>query len=700
MKLKQKKTEANFKNLLMFSFIFFFLVFTLSYVSSSTWINYGSDSVSITNAQFPNFKSNLYSGIERLNSSYGQSYENDDENQPLISSLNNEQFIAVQDGLYLRLLGEDLSLNSELLLSNNPVGQMAITDFNDDGRKDIVRATRYNDTAINISVFNIASNWDLTLQTSLLYTADGRNIDITGFRCLEENPTACYSGLSLTNDSECDLYIMDVYENTGNINVAVYNLENNASDCDFYSQVDIQDIDDNSPLRNEFMIYTKDKLYVRDSNTKKFNISFSSAYPYDFIKQAGFINTADGYKVFVLRSRYDNSDSSIGSIMYLYNNDGNTYLTNTAKLDDRMTLEGLAIADYTGNGYDDIFTLEGSFGGVGSETYYPTIYRGNDLTTLEQGSFDFNLENQPNGRNNRLGYLTIGKLNNSDDWFYLVSSRLNNAIEIYDLNNDSLLYTSNEMDSKCIPADVSGSNLNDVFCINSDDSFLLTSQIDTLEGYPNQITSFPDVNMNTNSGKDYNLNNYFEDYETINLTALNETISVNLDDGGSTDSLSNVNVTISLLDFGEYIRLTINSKDNEYNLNNIELKAINIAGSITDTFDLSIIEDYEEEIETDNALTNTAESVLGIFPDADSLSSSQKIMIVFLVLFGIGLIMILGMVSANGELTTGGLYLTALMEFLGFILLIGLGYIGVGILIVVALLLIAISYFKFFKGKD
>lgn len=705
------KTRKNFKNRKSsLSFLFLmslFLFFSLSFVSSTTWLDYGCNQQYIKNSQVSTIKGNFDSGIDKIISSYGQSYENDDVSQPLIAYLNNEQFIAVQDGLYLRLLDKDLNLNSELFLSDNPIGQMSIADFNKDGRVDIIRAMRYNSTAINISVFDIASDWTLSLQTSILYTAEGDEMDITGFRCKETGDTftRCFSGLTFNNSDGCNLYVMEMYENSGNINIAPYSLENNASSCSFRDQISFIEFNDGDSY-TEFLAYTDTDVYLIDDGLNtEFTKSFagkSDVNDYDYPEKARIVNTPDGFKVVVAVSGHDSSDSSVVTgRLILYDVNGNqddiSYL---GEYQNRVRITGLAVADYDGNGYDDLFLIKSVDSGTDFQNI--EIYRGRDFESLYTWTFDSGSYGLGSSVFDK-GDVILGKMTTEDNFNLLHYSP--SDLTLYNLENESeIYYNSSDNDYDCSIGDVTGSNLNDIYCVKSSDSFALTPETDTIINNPTLDESLPDLRIPYDYTKDLSLDDYFSDYSTINLTTLNETISIDLDSGGTTDSISNENITISLLDFSSYIRLTVNSKDNNYTLTGIEVKAINEAGEITDSFNVYIDDSYLEtelpEGEEENVLLNIVVSFAEMFPDSEDLSTILKIGTVLLVMIIIAGIMILGTSSLDGGISSGALYLTAFFEFMAFVFFIAIGYIGIGVLILMFLLLMAIAYFKFFKGDN
>ena len=96
---------------------------------------------------------------------------------------------------------------------------------------------------------------------------------------------------------------------------------------------------------------------------------------------------------------------------------------------------------------------------------------------------------------------------------------------------------------------------------------------------------------------------------------------------------------------------------------------------------------------TDSAqyLANAGDLFLGLFPVADTLTSIQKIGIVFLIICIVSLVLYLLTFQRLGN---SALYLVLGIDILLFILFAGIGYIETGTIILVTLLLLGLTYLK------
>lgn len=703
--MKTKHNLNNCKTLFSFSFLFIFIfLFSISSVSSGDWLNYGSDETYVAQTQIGFNYGNLDNGYNITNSTYGQTFQIDNSSQPIIviEQSNDEKIIVIQEGLYLRILDENLNLLGEKELLNNPVGHHAVDDIDDDGINEIIRFTRLSATELQLNTYEINNTYGITKDKYFNYTLTSINNMLTnGVRCTLDLNDNCYATIyTNTVAGKRNIYQMEIYGSLTDLNASVYTVDTGlpiAYNSSVNGLGSARNIDGDS--RAEYLIYTPDHFYIRDSQNLEADVTLSSSYSHDFIESASFIRNVDGYRIVIYREIYDDGDSNVGSYLYLYNATGGQ--TDQVYIGDRYQLQGLAIADYNDDGYEDIYTVKSENTGnapLTGEYGTLTIYNGNDLSTLYSGNQTIHMSRYYDLKDK--GHLQLGKLN-EDDYFDVVFSSTTKLL-VYDFHNDTKIYESSLYeDMDCAVADITGSLLNDVVCIDDVSSMNIRPLIDTLENVPSLIKNIPDQYLNTNSDKDLNLNNYFSNYDTINLTALNDTISVDLNSGGTSKSLSNENISLGLLDFGSTIIFTIRAKNNEYNLTGVQIKAINTAGDITDNFNIYISEEYitgaGEEADT---FLSIIDYLVGIFPDSEDLTITYKMGIIILVMLGVAFVMILGTASATGGLSSGALYLTAFLEFLLFIFFIAIGYISIGILIVLFLLLLGIAYFKLFKGDS
>lgn len=98
----------------------------------------------------------------------------------------------------------------------------------------------------------------------------------------------------------------------------------------------------------------------------------------------------------------------------------------------------------------------------------------------------------------------------------------------------------------------------------------------------------------------------------------------------------------------------------------------------------------------DNMLGQAVGYISSLFPSSNSLSTSQRLgfVIITMLIIGVGIIFAMKD-SSQRTLNPAVMYVLAVVESLLFIYFIAIGYIGVGVLIAIAMVLIAITYFRF-----
>jgi len=199
----------------------------------------------------------------------------------------------------------------------------------------------------------------------------------------------------------------------------------------------------------------------------------------------------------------------------------------------------------------------------------------------------------------------------------------------------------------------------------------------------------------------YNLNAYWENYANITLR-YNDSIAGNVSYTQGFSNLSNEScsvgaITTCLRYFPSYNGINFYIYNNNENVTtNISINASNTFGSDTQ---------YLIAITTFNGTTFSSGSGLfsiivdtftGIFPDKDSINSTTRFAYVLVVILLItATILIVGSRADNIPLA---LILASIVDILVFIYFIFIGYISVGLLLIMAIIGIGLAYFKIVKG--
>lgn len=156
-------------------------------------------------------------------------------------------------------------------------------------------------------------------------------------------------------------------------------------------------------------------------------------------------------------------------------------------------------------------------------------------------------------------------------------------------------------------------------------------------------------------------------------------------------------------------KIKFRSFEKDYNFD-VEVILKNTYGSISDSFNVDIFKNAQDLYDSpegteqekdlsDSTFGRIVDQFLGFFPDSDELSTTQKLGFVFISLFLITAILMLIAYVESGRVDSLMLYLTAFIDAILLIFFIGIGYVPIGFVIILSLILIAIGYFKFFKGS-
>jgi hypothetical protein len=318
---------------------------------------------------------------------------------------------------------------------------------------------------------------------------------------------------------------------------------------------------------------------------------------------------------------------------------------------------------------------------------------------------------------------------------------------------------------------------------------------------PTQIASFPDpLELQYNQVYDASLNNFFSDYQTIEVTFSDsieaQSVLVTANKGGSTDSYSTDHLDVNLIPSSNNILLEIISKETDFTTD-ITVKAINNDGDVQQTFTFNIDDEAETIVETptqilsiadaqllinqqyvlgmnevftnsdsitvtlewddeteiisnlntedndlftasiannefifigkeevevnavmraqnQNGFTNSNEFTLtvldeeleetgfikfinqftGLFPDSSQLTTSQRLGFVVVSMLIASVILAFGMSQSNMGIDRLAIYIIGLVNVLIFFYFIGIGYISIGVLIFLILLIIGIIYLR------
>lgn len=216
-------------------------------------------------------------------------------------------------------------------------------------------------------------------------------------------------------------------------------------------------------------------------------------------------------------------------------------------------------------------------------------------------------------------------------------------------------------------------------------------------GAPTQVASILPIRIEFGENDSRNIGNFFVNYNYTNITfrspvsLLNTTLSRN-----ESFNSSSFNITFKSND---EILVYANNTATEFNITIAVCTSIGV-NCIFDNLIVGIEETIAVEGENP-ILTNLVNAVIELFPDADDLSTTEKITYVLLSM--VVLALILGYASANKEtgIPKAMIYLILFLEALLFLFFVRISYIPVGILVIGVLVIVAIAYlFIKFGGNN
>lgn len=282
-----------------------------------------------------------------------------------------------------------------------------------------------------------------------------------------------------------------------------------------------------------------------------------------------------------------------------------------------------------------------------------------------------------------------------DNKIYVIRSKVGIGDFIYEFNisgNDinSIIYNDYlSVDDYCYASYDNFFNGNKLF-------LTCCSDIDEIQEFlyspiPELISAIPNQNLVYNDEKTIFFNDYIKDYDGVNLTIMNITISAVKN--GVSDEYEEEDLFIGLTPTLNNIYLTIKSEEIDL-IRNIELFAYTEFGNITDEFIISVSEAEISQGEYKNFLTSSTDYVLNLFPDEENLNTKQKFGIVFIFMLIITLIVGYGLSSALDGINPLGLFILGALNLFALFFFVALGYINITIVILIFLLLGAGTFFS------
>lgn len=431
------------------------------------WKTYGKDIDSMTNAQDIFGVGRLDLNIQSVSSVYGSTYLNNNSNfQAIVTGLGNplKQFIIVPNGNNLQVIDSNMNLISSVPLGNPANSQISSFDFDNDGNvNDIIVLTNSSSTNFVLRVFSFDSANSSFISIPLYsynFTLSAGST-FTGFRCINGN---CYGAFSKPQGVNFNFTFVRLNQTT----LIYSNLTLGIPSTSYTALIQPPSLNDyNNDGKIEYMIYSPNKILIFDDSmtllSEIYNGNIGSG---DYL--AGVISSvkmiqpdfSNIWKIAVFK-RYDSGISGCfdASAMFLLNQSGSMYwvygVDCATSSSDNVYPADISIADFNGDGFDDIFA--GSFRGVSNVANPFYVFAGNG-TALASYNLPLIADYNP------VNSLTIAKLNG--DSYYDLIITINNKVSILDIKHQSVIYnsTGNPLYSGCVPADINLDGFQEVVC--------------------------------------------------------------------------------------------------------------------------------------------------------------------------------------------------------------------------------------------
>lgn len=522
------------------------------------WDDFGFDTRT-TQAQSSTFSSQ-FGEAPRLTTSMANGLSTNNANipyQPLVPEIDtNGNYLVLSNGNYLQVYNKNLVLVTEKL-TGTPEGQLSTLNFigSFDNIEEIVGLWKPNATTLSFRIYNFTGNLSLISESNF---TNSLNMTTNGVKCF----TALGYG-------ECYAFIDEIYNSTiyqhsflkitynpiinATANFTKYILTNSSNKT--YEPPAWIDWDFDGTL--EFLGFSQDRVLVVD-----YNGNLELNYSIDSLENAKFIRTdAGNYKIILVNQENYILGGSYNRIRYrVLKTDGTILwevLVSSFNSGNLLRNNGLAIADYDGDGYEDIWVLNSQTGSTDDTKF--AIYKGSN------GNILFNLHVPPDfsGVSYYGNYqMTLARMT-PNSAFDIIGSR-NGYAYLFIKNNDTWLFSNNIGSVSCIPVDLTYDGLTDIICTYPSGTTKYSVNYTNQNAYINSVEFSPATTIQVNSTLTATISATDPESDYIYYSIrCNNTASFSTDTGSNVkyctyDTLGMYNVTTRVRDefHGTYDTLT------------------------------------------------------------------------------------------------------------------------------------------------
>jgi hypothetical protein len=432
-------------------------------ISAYTWTQFGNDYQPL----FQNQYSSITGNIENTTISTianGYSAENTKiPYQPLVANLGvtDTPYLILQNDNFLQIYDENLDLVTEIYTLNKTLGNIAVTDFDNNGvTNDIVGWYRTEINNMSFRAYKFESN-----SLSLIHEFNASFTNSSGVAGVRCQAGECYSIIYNIIPAGSNYSLSLIFNNdTGFLSNSIGTLMTSIP----LEPLAKQDV--NNDGVNDYLVFSKKNVFVINGATSGLLFELNSNYAN--IVGAKFMRALNSpyWQITILRDwEYPEGVTPCGSL-YCCSKLETYKLIDSSNLWNKIVMAcstsgetprslGLAITDYTGDYYDDIF-VSASRGATNSLSTFAVI-KGSDGSVFAQKNYSFYLNNAyPDSQ------LVIGNLDydTNKDMVIVADGKL----YVFSPARDDFIYNITSIGGNnyrgCIIADLDFNSKNDIIC--------------------------------------------------------------------------------------------------------------------------------------------------------------------------------------------------------------------------------------------
>lgn len=493
------------------------LIFAMIFLASSVfayfpcdWTTYGGELTTSPNAQYYFDCKSRFNTDSVLQDTYTSGSAMSSPVQVLVAGLGafEQPRVISQNGNYLQIINEDMDIVTEYNVGTGS-GQIDVGDFDNNGLNDDIAGLWFNNaTEMAFRVYKFDEIADtLTLQHGFNFTY-GANQGSNGVRCVgvgsgDYDDSYCWTVL-YTNNGSYQYALFKFYTNGS------YQAGNYIGNSTYAPTEPVSYTDYDNDGKMEVLTWSFDRIFLMEISASgvasiERQINYGGQYT---IRNAKFMfplesqdlswlgrllypNANKGRLVYVRDCTYFPSTCECGgyssTTVTILKPDGstqNTWCSGSSNSGNFPRTSGMAIADYNGDGRDDVWTFNSQTGGTTNANIQ--VHKGDDGTLL-YSSADF-VANLSGGQYPTTS-LTIAHLTPDSTYDAILMS--SGSMLLYDVGSSRPMLKYTDSFNTCIPADLTFDGFQDIVCSRSGETRLFSVNSTNQNSVLTQVTLSP-----------------------------------------------------------------------------------------------------------------------------------------------------------------------------------------------------------------